>query len=86
MIRKLENAATIIYRAAVHSSWGNEVQAAHCFLAAAVKPPQMHETKHTTVPVYGDGADPQSGEPAPETQQLTEEGVAETKGEKSYNV
>ncbi|CAN0175152.1 unnamed protein product [Hapterophycus canaliculatus] len=47
---------------------------------------QMHETKHITVPVYSDGTDAKGGEGAtePETQQLTEEGVPETKGEREY--
>lgn len=46
----------------------------------------MHETKHITVPVYSDGADAQAGESltAPETKQLTEEGVPESKGEREY--
>ncbi|CAN0512522.1 unnamed protein product [Ectocarpus sp. 12 AP-2014] len=47
---------------------------------------QMHETKHITVPVYSEGTDDPAGEKltAPETKQLEEEGVPESKGEREY--
>lgn len=48
---------------------------------------QMHESKHITVPVYSDGGDSQARDNnAAETQQLTEEGVPESKGEREYPV
>lgn len=47
----------------------------------------MHESKHITVPVYhSDGVELQPGDNTAETQQLTEEGVPETKGEREYPV
>lgn len=48
----------------------------------------MHESKHITVPVYhSEGGDANVGENnTEETQQLTEEGVPEAKGEREYPV
>lgn len=47
----------------------------------------MHESKHATVPVYrSEGGDAKPGESGEETQQLTEEGVPEAKGEREYPV
>lgn len=49
-------------------------------------PSQMHETRHITVPVYSEGIDAEKSEATPEGQQLVEEGVPETKGEREYPV
>ena len=46
----------------------------------------MHETKHLTVPVYSETADPPAGEAVPEAQPLAEEGAQESKGDRTYPV